>query len=77
VCEAFIAGAIGVGIPGCQDYNGGDHQEGVGYFQRMIDRGYRHLPARAFLHPARTTPRREVRTDARATQCGPHRSELP
>lgn len=66
VCEAFIAGAVGAGIPRCDDYNSGDHQEGVGYFQRAIHRGYRHSAARVFLHPARATKRLEVRTDARA-----------
>jgi choline dehydrogenase len=68
VCEAFIAGAVGVGIPRCEDYNSGDHQEGVGYFQRAIYRGYRHSAARVFLHPARANGRLDVRTDARAAQ---------
>ena len=53
VCEAFIAGAVGMGMPRCADYNSGDHQEGVGYFQRAIHRGWRHSAARVFLHPAR------------------------
>ncbi len=65
VCEAFIAGAVGAGISRCEDYNSGDHQEGVGYFQRAIYHGYRHSAARVFLHPARETRRLEVRTDAR------------
>ncbi len=68
VCEAFIAGAEGMGIPRCHDYNSGDHQEGVGYFQRAIYKGYRHSAARVFLHPARRTGRLDVRTDARAAQ---------
>jgi len=68
VCEAFIAGAIGMGIPRAADYNSGDHQEGVGYFQRAIYRGYRHSAARVFLHPARASGRLDVRTDARAVQ---------
>jgi choline dehydrogenase len=68
VCEAFIAGAIGMGIPRCADYNSGDHQEGVGYFQRAIYRGYRHSAARVFLHPARASGRLDIRTDARAAQ---------
>ena len=66
ICEAFIAGAVGMGIPRCTDYNSGDHQEGVGYFQRAIYRGWRHSAARVFLHPARATGRLDVRTDARA-----------
>ena len=68
VCEAFIAGAIGIGMPRAADYNSGDHQEGVGYFQRAIYRGYRHSAARVFLHPARASGRLDVRTDARAAQ---------
>jgi choline dehydrogenase-like flavoprotein len=68
VREAFIAGAVGVGIPRCEDYNSGDHQEGVGYFQRAIYRGYRHSAARVFLHPAGATGQLEVRTDSRAAQ---------
>jgi choline dehydrogenase len=68
VNEAFISGAQELGLPLCEDYNSGDAQAGVGYFQRLINRGYRHSAARAFLHPARTTGRLEVRTDARAAQ---------
>jgi choline dehydrogenase len=68
VNEAFIAGAQELGIPRCEDYNSGDAQAGVGYFQRLINRGYRHSAARVFLHPARGTGRLEVRTDARAAQ---------
>jgi len=68
VCEAFIDGAAGMGIPRCADYNSGDRQEGVGYFQRAIFKGYRHSAARVFLHPARRTGRLDVRTDARAAQ---------
>jgi choline dehydrogenase len=68
VCEAFIAGAVGAGMPRCADYNSGDHQEGVGYFQRAIFCGWRHSAARVFLHPARASGRLDVRTDARAAQ---------
>jgi choline dehydrogenase len=66
ICEAFMAGAVGMGIPRCADYNSGDRQDGVGYFQRAIHRGWRHSAARVFLHPAKATGRLEVRTDARA-----------
>ncbi len=66
VCEAFIAGAVGMGMPRCADYNSGDRQEGVGYFQRAIERGWRRSAARVFLHPAKATGRLAVRTDARA-----------
>jgi choline dehydrogenase len=64
ICEAFIDGAAGIGIPRCADYNG-ESQEGVGYFQRAIHKGYRHSAARVFLHPARARGL-EVRTEARA-----------
>ena len=66
--EAFIEGAQELGIPRCVDYNSGDNQMGVGYFQRLIHNGYRHSAARVFLHPARATGRLEVRTDARAAR---------
>jgi len=65
VCEAFIAGAVGLGIPRNPDYNGA-RQEGVGYFQRAIWRGWRHSAARAFLEPARRSGRVAIRTEARA-----------
>jgi choline dehydrogenase len=68
VNEAFIAGAQELGIPRSVDYNSGDRQEGVGYYQRAINRGFRHSAARMFLHPARSTGRLDVRTDARAAR---------
>ena len=64
--EAFIASAVGLGIPRNHDYNGAN-QEGVGYFQRAIHRGWRHSAARVFLHPARALGL-DVRTDARAAR---------
>jgi choline dehydrogenase len=66
ICEAFIEGAAGLGIPRNPDYNGLS-QEGVGYFQRVIHRGWRKSAARVFLHPARARGRIEVRTECRAT----------
>jgi choline dehydrogenase len=66
--EAFITGAQELGMPRCKDYNSGDNQMGVGYFQRLIHRGYRHSAARVFLHPARATGRLDVRTGARAAR---------
>ena len=65
VSEAFIAGAVAAGIPRNPDYNSGD-QAGVGYFQRVIERGRRVSAARAFLRPARLRPNLEIRTNARA-----------
>jgi choline dehydrogenase len=68
VNEAFIRGAQELGIPRSKDYNSGDDQAGVGYFQRLIRNGYRQSAARVFLYPARATGRLDVRTDARAAQ---------
>ena len=68
VCDAFMDGAGELGIPRCEDYNSGDQQAGVGYFQRLINRGYRHSAARVFLHPAKADGQLEVRTDARASK---------
>ncbi len=65
VCEAFMEGAVELGIPRNPDYNG-ERQEGVGYFQRAIHRGWRRSAARAFLHPARRNGRVSIRTRARA-----------
>ena len=65
VSEAFIAGAVAAGIPRNPDYNSGD-QAGVGYFQRVIERGRRISAARAFLKPALKRTNLEIRTDTRA-----------
>ena len=65
VSEAFIAGAVAAGIPRNPDYNSGD-QAGVGYFQRVIERGRRVSAARAFLAPAHSRPNLDVRTNTRA-----------
>ena len=66
VSEAFIAGAVGAGIPRNPDYNSGD-QAGVGYFQRAILNGRRVSAARGLLKPAMNRPNLEVRTNARAS----------
>lgn len=66
ICEAFIAGAVGLGIPRTADYNGAE-QAGVGYFQRIIHRGWRMSAARCFLDPARKRHTLDVRTHARVT----------
>lgn len=67
LCEAFMAGALSLGIPRNPDYNGAS-QEGVSYAQRTIFRGRRVSAATAFLHPARTRPNLNVRTRAHATE---------
>jgi choline dehydrogenase len=63
ICDAFVAGAVALGIPRNDDYNGAK-QAGVGYFQRAIDKGRRMSTARAFLHPVRHRPNLDIRTNA-------------
>jgi choline dehydrogenase len=66
LCEAFIAGAVSLGIPRNADYNGAT-QEGVSYAQRTIHKGRRVSAATAFLRPAMRRPNVQVRTHAHAT----------
>jgi choline dehydrogenase len=66
LCEAFIAGAVSLGIPRNPDYNAAT-QEGVSYAQRTIHKGRRVSAATAFLRPAMQRPNVEVRTHAHAT----------
>jgi choline dehydrogenase len=66
ICEAFIAGAVGLGIPRNPDYNGAS-QPGVGYLQRCIHKGLRRSAGRMYLLPARKKSGRiDLRTHARA-----------
>jgi choline dehydrogenase len=67
LCEAFIEGAVSLGIPRNADYNGAT-QEGVAYAQRTIQNGRRVSAATAFLRPAMRRPNVTVRTHAHATQ---------
>ncbi|MBS0246765.1 MAG: GMC family oxidoreductase N-terminal domain-containing protein [Proteobacteria bacterium] len=67
LCEAFIAGAVSLGIPRNPDYNG-TTQEGVAYAQRTIFNGRRISAAVAFLHPAMKRGNVTVRTHAHATE---------
>src|ERR1700731_2764192 len=66
LCEAFMAGAMSLGIPRNPDYNGAI-QEGVSYAQRTIKNGLRVSAATAFLRPAMKRPNVQVRTQAHAT----------
>jgi choline dehydrogenase len=66
LCEAFIEGAVSLGIPRNPDYNG-TQQEGVAYAQRTIARGRRISAATAFLRPAMRRPNLDIRTHAQAT----------
>jgi choline dehydrogenase len=67
LCEAFIEGAVQMGIPRNQDYNGAQ-QAGVSYVQRIIEHGRRKSAARGYLHPAMSRPNLTVRTKAHATE---------
>lgn len=67
LCEAFIAGAVSLGIPRNPDYNGAV-QEGVSYAQRTIHNGRRISAATAFLRPALKRGNVTVRTQAHATE---------
>lgn len=63
--EAFIDGVTGLGIPRNPDYNG-ESQQGVGYMQRLIERGWRVTAAHAYLRPAAGRPNLSIRCNARA-----------
>ena len=67
LCEAFMEGAISLGIPRNPDYNGAI-QEGVSYAQRTIKNGLRVSAATAFLHPARKRGNVDVRTHAHVAE---------
>ena len=57
VCEAFIAGAVGLGIPRNPDYNGGDGRRASAISSARSTRLAASARARAFLQPARRTGR--------------------
>jgi choline dehydrogenase len=67
LCEAFMEGAVSLGIPKNPDYNG-SIQEGVSYCQRTIEKGLRMSAAKAFLHPAMGRANVHVHTHAHATE---------
>jgi choline dehydrogenase len=67
LCEAFMEGAISLGIPRNPDYNGAI-QEGVSYAQRTIKNGLRVSAATAFLRPAVKRGNIDVRTHAHVTE---------
>jgi choline dehydrogenase len=66
LCEAFIEGAVQMGIPRNRDYNGAQ-QAGVSYVQRIIQNGRRVSAARGYLRPAMKRGNLTVRTHAHAT----------
>jgi choline dehydrogenase len=66
ICDAFIEGAVQLGIPRNRDYNG-TQQAGVSYVQRIVQNGRRVSAARGYLKPAMKRPNLTVRTHAHAT----------
>jgi choline dehydrogenase len=67
LCDAFIEGAVQLGIPRNRDYNGAK-QAGVSYVQRIVQNGRRVSAARGYLHPAMKRRNLTVRTNAHATE---------
>jgi choline dehydrogenase len=65
LCDAFVEGVRGLGIPYNSDHNDGE-QAGVGYYQRTIERTRRRSSARAFLHPALRDGQVDVRVGVQA-----------
>jgi choline dehydrogenase len=66
LCDAFIAGAHGLGFARDLDYNASS-AECAGYYQRVIEGERRVSAARAFLYPAMRRDSLSVRTQAQAT----------
>lgn len=67
VNEALIGAAEALQIPRNPDYNGAK-QEGAGYFQRTIHRGWRVSSASAFLSSARRSGAADIRTGCQVTR---------
>ena len=65
ICEAFISGAVELGYPRNDDFNGAQ-QDGVGYHQTTTRNGKRCSTAVGYLHPVRTRPNLRVVTGALA-----------
>jgi choline dehydrogenase len=65
ICEAFIQGAVELGYPRNDDFNGAA-QDGVGYHQTTTRNGKRCSTAVGYLHPIRSRPNLRVVTGALA-----------
>ena len=65
ICEAFIEGAMNLGYPRNDDFNGAK-QDGVGYHQTTTRNGKRCSTAVGYLHPVRNRPNLRVVTGALA-----------
>lgn len=67
ISERFIDAAVAAGHKRNPDYNSGD-QEGVGYFQRTIEHGFRVSAAVGFLRPALQRPNVTLLSEVRANR---------
>ncbi len=65
VSDALIDAAVELGIPRNPDHNGA-MQDGAGFFQRTIYKGFRHSSAKAFLSKAIKRGNVDVRTNCQA-----------
>ena len=65
--EAYIAGAMELGLPRNDDFNGA-RQEGTGYYQQTHRGGRRASTARVYLRPARRRPNLRIATNALASR---------
>ena len=65
--EAIFSGGEELGVPRNRDFNGAT-QEGVGYYQYFIRKGFRCSTAVAYLRPARRRPNLRVEVDASVEQ---------
>ncbi|MBC3478010.1 GMC family oxidoreductase [Pseudomonas taiwanensis] len=66
VSNALVDAAESIGIPRNADHNSA-RQEGVGFFQRTIHKGFRYSSAKAFLRTAEKRKQVSVRTECQAT----------
>jgi choline dehydrogenase len=67
LCDAFIAAAEACGYPRNPDFNGA-RQEGFGYVQMTLRRGWRSSTSKEYLRPAQRRANLSVLTHAQATR---------
>lgn len=65
--EAFIQAGESLGLPHNPDFNGAT-QEGIGYFQTTMRKGWRCSTASGYLKPARSRTNLSIETEALATR---------
>jgi choline dehydrogenase-like flavoprotein len=64
----FLAAADSLGLPRCEDFNGGGEPEGFGARQAAIRNGRRVSGVTAYLEPARARPNLAIFTDAHVSR---------